>query len=283
MLNKFRFYIFLLFTLVALGAPMVASAQGIDYDRTIKAYTIAEFTPADAELSQADRMATQQEHMAYIQQLAKDKKLVLAGPYRSGGGLFFLNTADEAEAKKWVEKDPSISKGVNTYQLKPWFTEKGLFTLEQPEDKFDFRTDSLMKNPDFSFWIGSWKVYKTDTDTIVGMSRIEPMLNGHSIRESYYSTQSNYKGSSINTYVPDSKQWEQYYVDNSGLRLMLRGQYKAEKMTLSDCEGSSKAACNRVSWHQEGEHVRQVWEQSKDEGKSWKVVFDGTYVSMDKS
>ena len=142
---------------------------------------------------------------------------------------------------------------------------------------FDFTTTKEMEHDDFSFWIGNWKVYKTGTDTLVGMSRIEPILDGKAIRESYYSTLSGYKGTSINTYATEDKQWEQYWVDNTGTRLMLSGHYSYGKMLLSDCDHSKQEVCNLITWFKDGYTVRQIWSQSEDGGTNWNIIFDGTY------
>jgi hypothetical protein len=38
---------------------------------------------------------------------------------------------------------------------------------------------------------------------------------------------------------------------------------------------------NRITWSVEGgdpDHVRQLWETSKDDGETWSVSFDGYYM-----
>jgi len=38
---------------------------------------------------------------------------------------------------------------------------------------------------------------------------------------------------------------------------------------------------SRITWTPNADgRVRQFWEASRDEGKTWMVVFDGTYVRM---
>ena len=55
-------------------------------------------------------------HMANIERLAKEKKLLAAGPFEGGGGLFILNTTSEKEAQEWLSTDPGI-------QAKRWVVE----------------------------------------------------------------------------------------------------------------------------------------------------------------
>ena len=50
----------------------------------------------------------QSAHMANINRLAKEGKLIVAGPFEGGGGIFVLQTADLAEARSWVQTDPAV-------------------------------------------------------------------------------------------------------------------------------------------------------------------------------
>lgn len=47
-------------------------------------------------------------HLANIERLAKEGKLLAAGPFEGGGGLFILNTASIEEASEWLKTDPGI-------------------------------------------------------------------------------------------------------------------------------------------------------------------------------
>lgn len=132
-------------------------------------------------------------------------------------------------------------------------------------------------NQQFDFWIGDWNVYKFGTDTIVGISSIQPKLNHNVIEENYQSLKYKYQGKSLNTFDKKLKQWEQFYVDNSGLKLHLIGGFNNNKMILSDCNDTNQN-CNKIAWTSlKDGTVRQEWQQSKDGGKTWKKVFDGHY------
>lgn len=81
----------------------------------------------------------------------------------------------------------------------------------------------------------------------------------------------------MNVYDNKKGQWEQFYMDNKGLKLHLRGRLENNRMVLSDC-GENVKDCNRITWtDMKDQTVRQEWEQSHDSGKSWKKVFDGHY------
>ena len=47
-------------------------------------------------------------HLANIGRLAKEGKLLAAGPFEGGGGIFILNTTSVDEAKSWLSTDPGI-------------------------------------------------------------------------------------------------------------------------------------------------------------------------------
>lgn len=47
-------------------------------------------------------------HMANIERLAKEGKLIVAGPFEGGGGIFILKTASAEEAKAWLATDPGV-------------------------------------------------------------------------------------------------------------------------------------------------------------------------------
>ncbi len=132
------------------------------------------------------------------------------------------------------------------------------------------------KEHEFDFWIGEWNVYKFGTDSIIGVSSIKPILNHKTIEENYQSLLQKYQGKSYNIYDRHTNQWLQFWVDNTGSSLHIKGEYKENEMSLSDCE--NKNPCNRITWLQLKDlTVRQIWEQTNDKGKTWKRVFDGHY------
>ena len=131
----------------------------------------------------------------------------------------------------------------------------------------------------FDFWLGKWEVYKFGTDTLVGHSHIETIIDGMGLLENYRVAQGQYQGKSLNKYNPAKQQWEQYWIDNSGLTLHLSGGLQEGKMVLDDTEsGDPKKGLNRIAWEaQEDGSVRQTWNISQDGGATWTVVFDGEY------
>ncbi len=139
------------------------------------------------------------------------------------------------------------------------------------------------KYREFDFWLGGWNVYKYGTDTIVGQSRITSIVDSVAIQEVYWAERGNYQGRSINKYNADVGSWEQYYVDNGGATLHLRGNRIANQMVLMDVHSKVGKSMNKIVWtDQPNGDVRQTWSVSNDAGRTWKVIFDGRYVRQIK-
>jgi hypothetical protein len=146
--------------------------------------------------------------------------------------------------------------------------------IAQPPNK-----DLIKTYHQFDFWLGHWNVYKFGTDTLVGESRIESIIDSIGLLENYRAENSKYVGKSLNKYNPIKDRWEQYWIDNSGLTLYLTGGITDQKMILDDVKsGSSKNGFNKIVCEKLDDNtVRQTWSRSKDNGETWNVVFDGEY------
>lgn len=60
-------------------------------------------------------------HMANINKLAQEGKLLAAGPFEGGGGIFVFRKASQEELTEWLSADPGI-------QAKRWNIEQHLYT-----------------------------------------------------------------------------------------------------------------------------------------------------------
>jgi uncharacterized protein YciI len=59
-----------------------------------------------AELPEEQLKKIMDGHMANIERLAKEGKLVAAGPFDSGGGIFIFRSNSVAEVTTWLQTDP---------------------------------------------------------------------------------------------------------------------------------------------------------------------------------
>lgn len=73
-------------------------------------------------------------HFANMGRLAKEGKLVLAGPFMEGGekrGLFVFDVKTIEEAKKLVETDPAVKAGLFDAELTKWYGSAALMKINE--------------------------------------------------------------------------------------------------------------------------------------------------------
>lgn len=122
----------------------------------------------------------------------------------------------------------------------------------------------------FDFWIGEWEV-TNPAGKAAGVNRIEAMANGRGLLENWTGA-GGYTGKSLNAWNAKLGRWQQFWVGSDGTVLELRGGLDAKgNMVLAD-------ASNRITWTPNADGtVRQLWESTRDGGKTWTVSFDGQY------
>jgi hypothetical protein len=133
----------------------------------------------------------------------------------------------------------------------------------------------------FDFWLGDWNVHDP-SGAVVGTNRITREFDGCVLQEHWVAAGAPPQtGSSFNTWSPAAKKWHQTWVDSTGGFLLLDGELKDGVMTLrgDTRAGDGGIVQHRIAWTPLPDgRVRQLWERSRDQGKTWAVVFDGTYV-----
>ena len=133
----------------------------------------------------------------------------------------------------------------------------------------------------FDFWIGEWTVSDPGGKP-VGRSRIEATLDRCVIHE-HWSGAGGSHGQSFNIFNAATRHWEQFWVDNGGNRLYLKGGRVDGAMVLRGTQDVPNAKTGmvqheRITWTPNADgSVRQLWETSTDDGKTWTVSFDGLY------
>lgn len=142
-------------------------------------------------------------------------------------------------------------------------------------------TCASAQNRQFDFWLGQWEVTHP-SGQLAGRSRIESILGGCVLLENWDSP-SGVSGKSFNLFNAATGQWEQFWVDNSGSRLHLVGGMQDGNMVLQGVQDQADARTGvkqreRITWTANADgSVRQHWETSTDDGKTWKTSFDGSY------
>ena len=132
----------------------------------------------------------------------------------------------------------------------------------------------------FDFWLGEWNVQDA-AGKPAGTNQITSIQGGCVLLENWKGAK-NSTGNSFNMYYAADGKWHQTWVDNQGGRLDLAGGLLDGKMVLDGDAPSQrepgKRVKHRISWERKGANVRQLWRASRDDGKTWNVLFDGLYL-----
>lgn len=129
----------------------------------------------------------------------------------------------------------------------------------------------------FDFWVGNWRVVDA-SGAFQGTNDVTSEYRGCVVQE-HWKGAGGGSGSSFNTYLPGKKQWQQTWVDASGLTLQLYGGLQGTSMVLQGTRvGKSGAVIDRITWTPLPDgRVRQHWQESDASGKRWQEIFDGYY------
>jgi len=131
----------------------------------------------------------------------------------------------------------------------------------------------------FDFWIGEWDVTLPNGKR-AGVNRIEPILGGCALRESW-SGAGGGSGTSYNVWDVSRRRWHQTWVDHQGGLLLLDGAFADGRMVLQGetVDSTGTKQLQRITWEQTSPgHLRQLWESSADGGSTWTTAFDGRYA-----
>jgi len=129
------------------------------------------------------------------------------------------------------------------------------------------------------FWVGEWEV-QTPQGKPAGTSSVQLILKDCVVFENWTGVRG-YTGKSFNLYNTQTRKWQQIWVDDQGGILHFAGEFRdgAMRYTGESMAADGKPIRDRLTFTPLAEgRVRQLWEQSSDDGKTWKTVFDGTYI-----
>lgn len=137
---------------------------------------------------------------------------------------------------------------------------------------------SSEKHRQFDFWVGDWVV--TDKEgKIQGHNKIELLLNDCTLQENWQGAKGS-NGKSLNFYDRQTQQWHQTWIDASGGVLYLNGGLQDNTMVLEGQRLSrdGNPVLHRIAYTPlEDGQVKQHWQYSQDDGKTWQEAFLGFY------
>jgi hypothetical protein len=128
----------------------------------------------------------------------------------------------------------------------------------------------------FDFWIGDWDVFDSDNLKLkVARVRVEPILNGCVLRETYEATDG-HQGQSFSIFDASRQVWHQSWVTNSGQLLIVEGGMQSGAMILNGVDRTPDGKERRVRgiWKAASAGVRESATRSIDGGLTWKPWFD---------
>jgi hypothetical protein len=132
----------------------------------------------------------------------------------------------------------------------------------------------------FDFWVGSWDVHVA-AGTFAGSNEIERAQRGCVLTENWSSAGGG-TGTSINYVDKITGEWVQIWNDASGSQINIRGGMTDDGMLLTGTihyVANGTTAPFRGLWTPlEDGRVRQFFEQSPDNGKTWTPWFEGFYT-----
>ena len=136
----------------------------------------------------------------------------------------------------------------------------------------------------FDFWVGDWDVASTADGVHRGSSHISKEMGGCVVWENWSSAGSPYFGKSYNTWNPNLKRWEQYWVDTSAGVMFFHGGLKDSVMdywTDEVPQPSGEKLLRHLQFFNLGpDKVRQFSQGSTDGGKTWHVEYDLMYTRV---
>ena len=78
-----------------------------------------------AELPEAELKKLMDGHQANIQRLAKEGKLISAGPFDGGGGIFIFRSKSVDQVKEWLQTDPGVQANRWRVEVLPYYPHVG--------------------------------------------------------------------------------------------------------------------------------------------------------------
>lgn len=100
--------------------------------------------PDRAELPEDSVKQLQQEHMNNINRLAREGKLITAGPVKGGGGIFVLYASSLDEANEFLRTDPAIKASRFKLEVYPMTILNGNL-CKVPEEDFEMASYTLVR------------------------------------------------------------------------------------------------------------------------------------------
>jgi tetratricopeptide (TPR) repeat protein len=192
---------------------------------------------------------------------------------------------DKAKAIEWLEKTiahPTLIKAALDFTDPDLAAIKDEPAFKAIVEKVDRQVHPCRYSDEakqFDFFVGEWNAFNPQGRN-VGSTVIQHIASGCGVLENWRDRFGN-EGKSINFYDTADKKWHQYWIGTNGVPLRYSGVYR-ENAIHYDGEptvANGVKTLSRLTFFKLDENtVRQLAENSADDGKTWKVGYDFKYV-----
>jgi len=121
----------------AYDAALAAKLKADDYGMRVYVMALLKAGP-NRDRSPEEARRLQAAHMANIDRLAAQGKLVLAGPFEDSGelrGIYIFDVRTVAEAEALTKTDPAIQAGSLVMELHPWYGSAAVMMINEVHAK----------------------------------------------------------------------------------------------------------------------------------------------------
>jgi hypothetical protein len=127
----------------------------------------------------------------------------------------------------------------------------------------------------FDFWVGDWDSFDAK-GVIQGHNLVEKILGGCVLQE-YWMGTDGARGTSFSLYDATRKVWNQTWVSNHGNLLPIEGYLQGKSLILTGTHvgADGRVELHRTIWTPTDYGVYQLWDFSKDGGKTWETNYEG--------
>jgi uncharacterized protein YciI len=100
-----------------------------------------------AELPEAELKKIMDGHMANINRMAKEGKLVAAGPFDGGGGIFIFKSNSVEQVKEWLQTDPGVQANRWNVEILPYTPRVGsVCSVKEPYEMVSYNFVRFVPN-----------------------------------------------------------------------------------------------------------------------------------------
>ncbi|RYG25723.1 hypothetical protein EON82_06055 [bacterium] len=136
---------------------------------------------------------------------------------------------------------------------------------------------------DLDFWVGKWKMashsrksYESEEfEDGTAQNTVVKGYGGKLIEENF--STKGFKGRSWSVFNARTKQWNQTWVDDGGSYLLFRGGKQGDRFILNMTNGAPGRQMRMVFSKIQKDSFVWDWEQSRDGGKSWRLMWELKY------